>query len=289
MPVSCECCEAAILLVFSRLQYLTLFLLPPPPPLRNKGIFETIYYGACEASVELAMKDGPYDSYPGSHASNGILQFDMWGVCPSPRWDWAKLKQGIRIAGLRNSLLLAPMPTATTSQVLGNNEGTDPFLSNVYNHRVGAGEFIITNKYLVKELSAIGLWTNKVMKMIIADRGSIQNIPNIPERIRSIFKTVWEIPQKDILDMAADRGAFVCQSQSTNAYMAAPTISKLTSMHFHSWKIGLKTGMYYLRTRPKADPVQVTVEVADTHNKKVGGNAVCINGEGSELCMSCGS
>jgi ribonucleoside-diphosphate reductase subunit M1 len=252
--------------------------------IRNKDIFETMYYGACDASAELAQKDGPYESYPGSPASNGMLQYDLWGVDPSPMWDWVKLKKKIRLFGLRNSLLLAPMPTATTAQVLGSSEGTDPLLSNVYNRRVDAGEFIVANRYLVKKLSAIGLWTDEVRNMIVANRGSIQSMSIIPDGVRSVFKTAWEIPQRVVLDMAADRGAFVCQSQSTNVYMANPTIAKLTSLHFHSWAIGLKTGMYYLRTRPKADPIHVNIDTAGGHAL---GKSEC-NGDG-DLCSSCGA
>jgi len=252
--------------------------------IRNKHIFETIYYGACEASAGLAQRDGWYESYPGSPTSNGRLQYDLWGVTPSPMWNWGGLKNKIRLTGLRNSLLLAPMPTATTAQVLGSSEGVDPLLSNVYNRRVDAGEFIIVNRQLVKKLSAIGLWTDEIRRMIVADRGSIQNIDIIPDRVKFVFKTAWEVSRRAVLDMAADRGAFVCQSQSTNIYMADPTFAKLSSLHFYSWAIGLKTGMYYLRTRPKADPVQVTV--AKTTYR--GATHVVCSSDG-DLCSSCGA
>jgi ribonucleoside-diphosphate reductase alpha subunit len=219
----------------------------------NKDIFETIYYGACKASCELAEKDGPYESYEGSPASQGKLQFDLWDVTPSTRWDWAGLKAKVAQHGMRNSLLLAPMPTASTAQILGNNESTEPFTSNMYNRRVLAGEFTVVNKYLLRELTAMGIWTDAVRNRIIADNGSVQNVKEIPKEMREIYKTVWEIPQRSILDMAADRAPFICQSQSLNVHIAEPDSKKLTSMHFYAWKKGLKTGMYYLRTRPKAD------------------------------------
>jgi ribonucleoside-diphosphate reductase alpha subunit len=219
----------------------------------NKDIFETIYYGACKASCELAEKHGPYESYEGSPASQGKLQFDLWDVAPSTRWDWAGLKAKIAQHGIRNSLLLAPMPTASTAQILGNNESTEPFTSNMYNRRVLAGEFTVVNKYLLRELTSMGIWTDAVRNRIIADNGSVQNVKEIPKEMREIYKTVWEIPQRSILDMAADRAPFICQSQSLNVHIAEPDSKKLTSMHFYAWKKGLKTGMYYLRTRPKAD------------------------------------
>ena len=226
----------------------------------NKDIFETIYFGACEASMELAEKDGAYESYEGSPASKGQLQFDLWGVTPSNRWPWAELKAKIATHGMRNSLLTAPMPTASTAQILGNNESTEPFTSNMYNRRVLAGEFTVVNKHLLRELTSMGIWTDSVRNRIIADRGSVQNVSEIPKHIRDIYKTVWEIPQRVILDMSADRGPYICQSQSLNIHIAEPNSSKLTSMHFYAWKKGLKTGMYYLRTRPKADAIQFTVD-----------------------------
>jgi ribonucleotide reductase alpha subunit len=238
----------------------------------NKDIFETIYFGACSASCELAEKDGHYESYPGCPASLGELQFDLWGVTPSSKWDWGALKAKIAEHGMRNSLLCAPMPTASTAQILGNNESTEPFTSNIYNRRVLAGEFTVVNKHLLRELTAKGIWNESLRNRIIADRGSVQNIEEIPKEIRDVYKTVWEIPQRVILDMAAERAPFICQSQSMNVHIAEPNSSKLTSMHFYAWKKGLKTGMYYLRTRPKADAIQFTVDqeqlVADQLKKK---------------------
>jgi len=225
----------------------------------NRDIFETIYFGACTESMQLAKEQGPYESYEGSPASKGMLQFDLWGVTPSDRWDWASLKEEINVNGMRNSLLLAPMPTASTAQILGNNESTEPFTSNMYNRRVLAGEFTVVNKHLLRELTSKGYWTDNVRNRIIADGGSIQNVEEIPKNIRNVFKTVWEISQKTILEMAADRGPFICQSQSMNVHIAEPNTKKLTSMHFYAWSKGLKTGMYYLRTRPKADAIQFTV------------------------------
>jgi len=225
----------------------------------NKDIFEAIYFAAVTESCELAEKEGTYETYPGSPASEGKLQFDLWGVEPSKGYDWAGLKEKIKVHGLRNSLLVAPMPTASTAQILGNNESTEPFTSNMYNRRVLAGEFTVVNKHLLRELTAKGLWTESVRNRIIADGGSVQNVHEIPVEIREVYKTVWEIPQRTILDMAADRGPFICQSQSMNVHIAEPSAKKLTSMHFYAWKKGLKTGMYYLRTRPKADAIQFTV------------------------------
>lgn len=238
----------------------------------NIDIFETIYYGACNASCELAELDGPYETYEGSPASQGQLQFDMWDVQPSNRWDWASLKTRIAKHGMRNSLLVAPMPTASTAQILGNNESTEPFTSNMYNRRVLAGEYTVVNKHLLRELTSSGLWTQSVRNRIIADNGSIQNIMDIPEKIRQVYKTVWEIPQRTILEMAGDRAPFICQSQSLNIHIAEPNSKKLTSMHFFAWNMGLKTGMYYLRTRPKADAIKFTVDqeqlVSDRLNDK---------------------
>ncbi|GMI07018.1 hypothetical protein TrVE_jg284 [Triparma verrucosa] len=228
----------------------------------NQDIFETIYFGAVEASQELAVTEGHYSSYPGSPASKGVLQFDMWNVTPSDRWDWAGLKAKIAVHGIRNSLLVAPMPTASTAQIMGNNESTEPFTSNMYNRRVLAGEFAVVNKYLLRDLVSKGLWTPDVRNQMIADGGSVQNIRQIPSSMKLIYRTVWEISQKTLLDMSADRGAYICQSQSFNVHMGAPTTGKLTSMHFYAWKKGLKTGMYYLRTQPKAQAIQFTVDQA---------------------------
>ncbi|KAL0586543.1 hypothetical protein ABG067_003717 [Albugo candida] len=227
----------------------------------NKEIFETMYFAAMEASMELARELGPYESYAGSPVSRGIFQFDMWQVIPdSGRWDWKQLKEQVATHGIRNSLLLAPMPTASTAQILGNCESIEPFTSNMFNRRVLAGEFTIVNKYLMEELIEMNLWTSDVRNQILRDRGSVQNIAEIPSHVKEKYKTVWEIKQKAILDMAADRGAYICQSQSLNIHIADPTVSKLTSMHFYAWKKGLKTGMYYLRTRPRADAIQFTVD-----------------------------
>lgn len=226
----------------------------------NRDIFETIYFGALTASCQVARELGTYETYAGSPASEGQLQFDLWGVTPSDRWDWAALKADIATHGLRNSLLVAPMPTASTAQILGNNEGIEPYTTNVYTRRVLAGEFVVVNKHMLKDLIALNLWTPEVRNQIIADRGSIQHVARIPDDIKALYKTVWEIKQKVILDMAAARGPFICQSQSLNLHMAEPSTSALTSAHFYAWKKGLKTGMYYLRTRPKAAAIQFTVD-----------------------------
>lgn len=218
----------------------------------NAQIFETIYHAAVEASTELAEIHGPYSSYEGSPASKGQLQYDMWGVTPTDLWDWDELKAKVKKHGLRNSLLVAPMPTASTSQILGFNECFEPYTSNIYSRRVLAGEFQIVNPWLLKDLVDMGLWSDNMKNRIIASNGSIQGIPNIPDDIKALYKTVWEISQKKILEMAADRGAFIDQSQSLNIHIQNPTMGKLTSMHFYGWKLGLKTGMYYLRTQAAA-------------------------------------
>ena len=226
----------------------------------NKNIFETIYFAAMTASKDLAKTQGAYETFAGSPVSKGIFQFDMWGVTPTDRWDWAGLKEEVIQYGVRNSLLLAPMPTASTSQIFGNNECFEPYTSNIYSRRVLSGEFIIVNKHLLKDLVQLGLWTNAMKNKIIAANGSIQKIDEIPADIKELYKTVWEIKQRNLIDMAADRGAYICQSQSLNLFVDSPTTSKLTSMHFYAWKKGLKTGMYYLRTQAAAQAVQFTVE-----------------------------
>lgn len=226
----------------------------------NKKMFETIYFAALTASKDLAKVEGTYETFQGSPASQGILQFDMWGVKPSNMWNWALLKEEIKRYGLRNSLLLAPMPTASTSQILGNNECFEPFTSNIYSRRTLSGEFVMVNKYLVNDLIKIGLWNNDIKNKIIAANGSVQNITEIPREIKELYRTVWEIKQKDLIDMAADRGAFIDQSQSLNIWMKDPTFAKITSMHFYGWKKGLKTGMYYLRTKPASQAIQFTVD-----------------------------
>jgi ribonucleoside-diphosphate reductase alpha chain len=271
----------------------------------NKLIFETIYHGALERSNEIAiqrnnilwslnnsqikfklLKDkeiflpekflGSYSSFVKSPASEGILQFDMWGVTPTSKYDWNKLKNSIVNYGLRNSLLLAPMPTASTSQILGFNECFEPFTSNLYTRRTLAGEFVIVNKYLMKELIKLGVWNEQIKNNIIANMGSIQQLTMLPEHIRNKYKIVWEIPMKHIIDMSADRGAFICQSQSLNLWVEDPTYNTLTSMHFYSWKKGLKTGIYYLRRKAKHQPQQFTIE---PEIKK--------HTETDEICMSC--
>ncbi|KAG6828050.1 ribonucleoside reductase large subunit Cdc22 [Tricholoma furcatifolium] len=226
----------------------------------NMQIFETIYHAALEASCEMAQKDGPYESYQGSPASQGQLQYDLWSVTPTSLWDWAGLKEKIALHGLRNSLVTAPMPTASTSQMLGFNECFEPYTSNIYTRRVLAGEFQVVCPWLLRELVDLGLWDDNMKNMIIAHNGSIQNIPNIPDDVKAIYKTVWEISQKKVIDLAADRGAYIDQSQSMNVHLQAPTLGQLTSMHFYGWKKGLKTGMYYLRTRPAAQAIQFTVD-----------------------------
>ncbi|CAG8441255.1 1593_t:CDS:2 [Ambispora gerdemannii] len=226
----------------------------------NKQIFETIYHGALEASCELSKEHGAYETYQGSPISKGILQYDMWNVEPTDLWDWDELKQKISQHGVRNSLLCAPMPTASTSQILGFNECFEPYTSNIYMRRVLAGEFQVVNPWLLKELVEMGLWSEKMKNRIIADNGSIQKISGIPDELKALFKTTWELSQKVIIDMAADRGAFIDQSQSLNIHIAEPNYAKLTSMHFYGWKKGLKTGMYYLRTKPAVDAIKFTVD-----------------------------
>ncbi len=228
----------------------------------NKEIFETIYFAAMTASKDLAKKEGTYETFEGSPVSKGIFQFDMWGVEPdSGRWDWSSLKKEVKKHGVRNSLLLAPMPTASTSQILGNNECFEPYTSNIYTRRVLSGEFVVVNKHLLKDLVEAGLWNNEMKNQLIASNGSIQSMSNIPDSLKTLYKTSWEMSQKSIIDMAADRGAFICQSQSLNLFMQEATFGKLTSMHFYAWRKGLKTGMYYLRTRPAADAIKFTVDV----------------------------
>ncbi len=234
----------------------------------NEDIFETIYFAAMEASMELAKKDGAYETFKGSPASKGIFQFDMWGVTPkSGRWNWEQLKQEVKKNGVRNSLLVAPMPTASTSQILGNNECFEPYTSNIYTRRTLSGEFIIANKHLMKDLIELGLWNENMRQKLIATNGSVQAIPEIPQNIKDIYRTVWEISQKAIIDMSADRGAYICQSQSLNIHLKDPNFGKLTSMHFYAWKKGLKTGMYYLRTQAAADAIQFTLDKSAMQQK----------------------
>merc|ERR1719266_2915331 len=228
--------------------------------LLNKQIFETIYYGALEASCELAEKFGPYETYEGSPVSKGILQYDMWNVTPTDLQDWTALKARVSQYGVRNSLLLAPMPTASTAQILGNNEGIEAYTSNIYSRRVLSGEFQVVNQHLLRDLTELDLWDDEMKNKLIASGGSIQGIEEIPQDIKNLYKTVWEISQKTILKMAADRGAFIDQSQSLNVHVAEPNFAKLSSMHFYGWQAGLKTGMYYLRTKAAASAIQFTVD-----------------------------
>jgi ribonucleotide reductase alpha subunit len=294
----------------------------------NEAIFETLYHAALEASTELAEEEGSYSSFKGSPASNGELQFDLWGVSaddlPSRRlaatagrnkyaekfsadgYDWESLRRRVTTKGLRNSLLLAPMPTASTSQILGVNECFEPFSSNLYLRRVKAGEFIMANPHLLQDLVDRGLWTPAIRNQLMRDGGSVANIPDIPQRLKELYKTVWEIKMKSIIDMAADRGKFIDQSQSLNLFIADPTIDKLTAMHFYGWKKGLKvsaschrsgvmdhvernlrtafcvtiqTGMYYLRTKPAVNAIQYTVDKEPESQSGVV--------DESEVCISC--
>lgn len=229
----------------------------------NKDIFETIYFAAMTASMDLAKVEGPYETFKGSPVSKGIFQYDMWGVTPdSGLWDWGTLKKEVKKNGVRNSLLVAPMPTASTSQILGNNECFEPYTSNIYTRRTLSGEFVIVNKHLMKDLIKLGIWNGDMKNKLIAAQGSIQNIPDIPEDIKALYKTVWEISQKAIIELSADRGAYICQSQSLNIHIQDPNFGKLTSMHFYAWKKGLKTGMYYLRSKAATSAIQFTVDKA---------------------------
>merc|ERR1719211_974417 len=228
--------------------------------LLNKQIFETIYYGALEASCEIAEKEGAYSTYAGSPVSKGQLQYDMWGVTPTSLHDWSALKAKIAKHGIRNSLLLAPMPTASTAQILGNNESVEAYTSNIYSRRVLSGEFQVVNQHLLRDLTELDIWSEELKNEIISNNGSVQNISVIPKDIKALYKTVWEISQKTVLKQAADRGAFIDQSQSLNVHIADPNFGKMSSMHFYGWKLGLKTGMYYLRTKPAAQAIQFTVD-----------------------------
>jgi len=267
----------------------------------NEDIFETIYFAAAETSMELAKTQGTYETYEGSPASKGILQFDMWGVTPkSGRWNWDQLKEKIKKYGMRNSLLVAPMPTASTSQILGNNECFEPYTSNLYTRRTLSGEFIMVNKHLMKDLIDLGMWNDTMRNRLISTNGSVQNVPGIPQNIKDLYKTVWEISQKVIIDMAADRGAYICQSQSMNIFMQDPNFGKLTSMHFYAWKKGLKTGMYYLRSQAATAAIKFTldksalepkiekaVELDSAKNQKQDAIACSLdNPEGCEMCGS---
>lgn len=236
----------------------------------NEDIFETIYYAAMETSMELAKLQGTYETYAGCPVSKGQFQFDLWGVSPkSGRWNWSELKQKVNKYGIRNSLLVAPMPTASTSQILGNNECFEPYTSNIYTRRTLSGEFIVVNKHLMKDLIRLGIWNDSMKNRLIAANGSVQNLPGVPQNIKDIYKTVWEISQRVIIDMAADRGAYICQSQSMNVFLQDANFGKLTSMHFYSWKKGLKTGMYYLRSQAAASAIQFTVDKSSFEDQPV--------------------
>ncbi len=226
----------------------------------NKEIFETIYYAAVTASKDLAKENGAYETWKGSPISKGEFQFDMWDVTPTDRWEWDVLREEVMEHGVRNSLLLAPMPTASTAQILGNNECFEPYTSNIYTRRVLSGEFIIVNKHLLRDLVKLGLWNDNLKNKLMATNGSVQNIDEIPDNIKDLYKTAWEISQKTIVDMAADRGAYIDQSQSLNIFMENANFAKLTSMHFYGWKAGLKTGMYYLRTKAATDAIKFTLD-----------------------------
>lgn len=259
----------------------------------NKDVFETIYYAAMTASKDLAKENGAYETYEGSPVSKGVFQFDMWGVEPSDRWEWDVLREEVAKFGVRNSLLLAPMPTASTAQILGNNECFEPYTSNIYTRRVISGEFIVVNKYLLKDLVKLGLWNDNLKNKLIASNGSVQHIEEIPDNLKALYKTAWEISQRAIVDMAADRGAYICQSQSLNIFMENPNFAKLTSMHFYGWKKGLKTGMYYLRTKAAADAIKFTVEkerkvkVVDTSAAELEMEAQACSIENGPDCEMC--
>mgnify|MGYP006426487263 FL=1 len=267
----------------------------------NKEIFETIYYAACTASKDAAIAEGPYSTFKGSPASKGILQFDLWGMNDhSGRWDWSSLKEEIVEHGMRNSLLVAPMPTASTSQILGNNECFEAFTSNLYVRRTLSGEFVVLNRHLVRDLIKEDLWSIEMKNEILRHKGSIQAIANIPEHIRNLYKTTWEISQRHVLDMAADRGAYIDQSQSLNIHMVDANPAKVTSMHFYGWKQGLKTGMYYLRTKAAADAIQFTLESKAKDDQTVGGlaeraedvdslEAIACSLDTPDDCLMCGS
>ena len=268
----------------------------------NEDIFETIYYAAVETSKELAKTQGTYETYAGCPASKGILQFDMWGVTPkSGRYDWGQLKEKVKKFGLRNSLLVAPMPTASTSQILGNNECFEPYTSNIYTRRTLSGEFIVVNKHLMKDLIELGLWNDTMRNRLISTNGSVLSVPGIPQNIKDLYKTVWEISQKIIIDMSADRGAYICQSQSMNIFMQDPNFGKLTSMHFYAWKKGLKTGMYYLRSQAATAAIKFTLDKSQLEQPKMekanetetlktqNQDAIACSLDDPEGCEMCGS
>jgi ribonucleoside-diphosphate reductase alpha subunit len=260
----------------------------------NKDIFETIYYASMTASKDLAIENGPYETWKGSPISKGIFQFDMWNVTPSKRWEWDVLREEVKEHGVRNSLLIAPMPTASTAQILGNNECFEPYTSNIYTRRVLSGEFIIVNKHLLRDLVKLGLWNDSLKNQLMAANGSVQNIDVIPDNIKDLYKTSWEISQKVIIDLSADRGAYIDQSQSLNLFMENANFAKLTSMHFYGWKAGLKTGMYYLRTKAATDAIKFTLDksamaapIAKTEEERVAEIACSL--DNPDDCEMCGS
>ncbi|KAI0497218.1 hypothetical protein KFK09_020440 [Dendrobium nobile] len=268
----------------------------------NKDIFETIYYHALKASADLASQEGPYETYKGSPMSKGVLQPDMWNVTPSNRWDWPTLRDLISKNGVRNSLLVAPMPTASTSQILGNNECFEPYTSNIYSRRVLSGEFVVVNKHLLHDLTEMNLWSATLKNKILYGNGSILKIPEISDHLKAVYKTVWEIKQRTIVDMAVDRGCYIDQSQSLNIHIEQPNFGKLTSLHFHAWSKGLKTGMYYLRSRAAADAIKFTVDTSTLKLETKQADYPAENGdiqdslaqiacsfENNEACMACGS
>lgn len=256
----------------------------------NKDIFETIYHAALTESCAIAAKEGPYSTFDGSPASEGLLQFDLWGVKPSDRYDWDSLKEEIKEKGIRNSLLLAPMPTASTSQILGNNECFEPYTSNIYTRRTLSGEYVIMNRHLLKDLIGLGMWNDTIKQKLMAANGSIQEIDDIPAELKNLYKTAYELSQKAIIDQSADRGAFICQSQSLNLFVENPNFSKLSSMHFYGWQKGLKTGMYYLRSKAAVDPIKFTLD--QEHQREQSGNQeaqvvegeICTMDEGCIMC-----
>ena len=232
----------------------------------NKEIFETIYFAAVTESNAIAQRDGAYETFEGSPASKGQLQFDLWGVEPTDRWNWTELKANIKKHGMRNSLLIAPMPTASTSQILGNNECIEPYTSNIYSRRTLSGEYIVVNKHLLNDLIRLNLWDEEMKEALIASNGSVQHIEGLPQELKDRYKTVWEISQKAIIDMSADRGAYICQSQSLNLFVENATMAKLSSMHFYAWQKGLKTGMYYLRSKAAVEPIKFSL--SEKHHRK---------------------
>ena len=257
----------------------------------DKPLFERVKPIAQEARLGRGNLCGAYSTFEGSPASEGILQFDMWGVTPSNRYDWDTLKEKIKATGLRNSLLVAPMPTASTAQILGNNECFEPFTSNIYTRRTNAGDYTIVNKHMMRELIDIGVWSNELKDNIILNKGSIQHLTCVPQFIKDKYKIVWEIPMKHMIDMAADRGAYICQSQSLNLWLEDPDYKSLTSMHFYAWKKKLKTGIYYLRRKARHQPQQFTIgpektqHVEDNDNNLENDNII----DETEMCEMCSS